>query len=71
MTGSKRRDYLISEPFDLCSSTVLMQLPNAGLHHGPSYQQCDRRPSTEEGDTNSYGQPLECLSPCNTFMGRS
>uniref|UniRef100_A0A665TSA1 Ig-like domain-containing protein n=1 Tax=Echeneis naucrates TaxID=173247 RepID=A0A665TSA1_ECHNA len=70
LTSPKRRDYFLSEHFDLCSSTVLMQLPNANLHHGPSHQQSDRRPSVEEVDLNNYGQPHECISPCNTFMGR-
>lgn len=48
-----------------------MQLPNASLHQGPSTQQTDRRPSVEEGEANDYGRPHECLSPCNTFMGKS
>ncbi|KAI3366899.1 hypothetical protein L3Q82_009540, partial [Scortum barcoo] len=69
LTRSKRKDYFLSEHFDLCSSTVLMQLPNASLHHGPPHQQSDRRPSMEEGDANDYGGPHECLSPSNTFMG--
>lgn len=68
---SKKRDYFLSEHFDLCSSTVLMQLPNASLHHGSSHQQSDRRPSMEEGEANTYRRPHECLSPSNTFMGRS
>ncbi|KAG7497711.1 leucine-rich repeats and immunoglobulin-like domains protein 3 [Solea senegalensis] len=69
LTGSKRRDYLLTEHFDLCSSTVLMQLPNASLHSGPSHQQSERRPSVEEGDAKDYGRLHECLSPCNNFMG--
>lgn len=71
LTSSKRRDYFLSEHFDLCSSTVLMQLPNANLHHGPTHQQSDRRPSVEEGEATDCGRPHECLAPCNTFMGRS
>uniref|UniRef100_A0A669E0Q2 Leucine-rich repeats and immunoglobulin-like domains 3 n=1 Tax=Oreochromis niloticus TaxID=8128 RepID=A0A669E0Q2_ORENI len=27
--------------------------------------------NSREGDTIDYGRPNECLSPCNTFMGRS
>ncbi|KAK2858804.1 hypothetical protein Q5P01_003424 [Channa striata] len=69
LTSSKRRDYFLSDHLDVCSSTVLMQLPNASLVHSSSHQQSDRRPSTEEGDLNDYGRPHECLSPCNTFMG--
>lgn len=68
---SKKRDYFLSEHFDLYSSTVLMQLPNASLHHGSSHQQSDRQPSVEEGEANNYRRPHECLSPSNTFMGRS
>lgn len=71
LTNSKRRDYFLTEHFDLCSSTVLTQLPNASLHHASSYHQSDHRSSVEEGDTVDYGRPNECLSPCNTFMGRS
>ncbi|KAL3977460.1 biotinidase [Sarotherodon galilaeus] len=69
LTNSKRRDYFLTEHFDLCSSTVLTQLPNASLHHASSYHQSDHRSSVEEGDTIDYGRPNECLSPCNTFMG--
>lgn len=71
LTNSKRRDYFLTEHFDLCSSTVLTQLPNASLHHASSYHQSDHRSSVEEGDTVDYGRPNECLPPCNTFMGRS
>ncbi|XP_077355022.1 leucine-rich repeats and immunoglobulin-like domains protein 3 [Festucalex cinctus] len=66
LTRSKRRDYLLSEPFDLCSSTILMQLPNAGLHLG---QQTGRRPSMEEAEEADYGRPHECPPPYNSFMG--
>ncbi|CAB1414290.1 unnamed protein product [Pleuronectes platessa] len=69
LPSSKRRDYFLSEHFDVCSSTVLMQLPSAGLHHGSSHQPSDRRPSTEEEDLSDYGRPHECPAPCNTFMG--
>ncbi|XP_031721676.1 leucine-rich repeats and immunoglobulin-like domains protein 3 isoform X2 [Anarrhichthys ocellatus] len=69
LTNSKMRDYFLSEHFDLCSSSVLMQLPNASLHHGPPPQQSDRRPSAEEVEANDYGKPHECLSPSNNFMG--
>jgi len=68
-SNSKMRDYFLSERFDLCSSSVLMQLPNAGLHRGPSPQQRDRRPSNEEVEASDYGKPHEGLS--NAFMGRS
>uniref|UniRef100_A0A7N8XL62 Leucine rich repeats and immunoglobulin like domains 3 n=1 Tax=Mastacembelus armatus TaxID=205130 RepID=A0A7N8XL62_9TELE len=69
LASSKRRDYFLSEHFDLCSSTVLMQLPNASLHQGSS--QNERQQPVEEGDMNDCGRPQECLSPYNTFMGRS
>lgn len=69
LTSSKKRDYVLSEHFDLCTSTVLMQLPKANLLHGPSHQQSNPRPSVEEEETN--GKPHECVPPCNTFMGRS
>ncbi|XP_061570569.1 leucine-rich repeats and immunoglobulin-like domains protein 3 [Cololabis saira] len=62
---SKRRDYFLSEHFDLCSSSVLMQLPNAGLQpqHG------ERRPSAEDGDAADPGKPPESVGSSNTFMG--
>ncbi|XP_061839612.1 leucine-rich repeats and immunoglobulin-like domains protein 3 [Nerophis lumbriciformis] len=63
LTRSRRRDY---EPLDLCSSAILMQLPNASLHLGPSHQQPGRRPSIEEGEAANYD---ECLPPSNSFMG--
>ncbi|XP_019751965.1 leucine-rich repeats and immunoglobulin-like domains protein 3 [Hippocampus comes] len=69
LNRSKRRDYLLSEPFDLCSSTILMQLPNASLHLGPSHQQIGRRPSMEEAEAANYGRPHECPPPYNSFMG--
>ncbi|XP_051911931.1 leucine-rich repeats and immunoglobulin-like domains protein 3 [Hippocampus zosterae] len=69
LNRSKRRDYLLSEPFDLCSSTILMQLPNASLHLGPSHQQTGRRPSMEEAEAANYGRPHECPPPYNSFMG--
>ncbi|XP_061124203.1 leucine-rich repeats and immunoglobulin-like domains protein 3 [Syngnathus typhle] len=65
LTRPKRQDYLLSEPFDLCSSTILMQLPNASLHLGPSHQQTGRRPSMEELEPSDY----ECPPPYNSFMG--
>ncbi|XP_077450556.1 leucine-rich repeats and immunoglobulin-like domains protein 3 [Stigmatopora argus] len=60
LTRSKRKDCLLSEPFDLCSSTILMQLPNAGLHHGSSHQQTE---------TANYGRPNDCPHPYSSFMG--
>uniref|UniRef100_UPI003AAFCCC6 leucine-rich repeats and immunoglobulin-like domains protein 3 n=1 Tax=Centroberyx gerrardi TaxID=166262 RepID=UPI003AAFCCC6 len=74
LTGSRRKDCfpcggLLSDPFDLCSSGVLMQLPNAGLHLGPAHQQGDRPPSADEGDGSDYGRTHERLSPSSTFMG--
>lgn len=71
LTSPKKRDYFLSEHFDLCSSSVLMQLPNASLHHSLYSQHSDRRASMEEGDAGDYGRAHECLSPSNTFMGTS
>ncbi|KAF3859103.1 hypothetical protein F7725_021502 [Dissostichus mawsoni] len=69
LSSSKMKDYFLSEHFDLCSSSVLMQLPNASLHLGPPHQQSDRRTSMEEAEANVYGKPHEGLSPSSTFMG--
>uniref|UniRef100_G3Q5W8 Leucine-rich repeats and immunoglobulin-like domains 3 n=2 Tax=Gasterosteus aculeatus TaxID=69293 RepID=G3Q5W8_GASAC len=69
LTNSKMRDYFLSEHLDLCSSSVLMQLPNASLHLGLPPQQSERRPSGEEVGGSDYGKPHEGLSPPNTFMG--
>lgn len=66
LTSSKKKDYFLSEHFDLCSSAILMQLPKSNLVHGQS--QGDRRSSVEEGEANR--RPHECLAPNNTFMGR-
>ncbi|XP_061663502.1 leucine-rich repeats and immunoglobulin-like domains protein 3 [Syngnathoides biaculeatus] len=66
---TKRMDYILSEPFDLCSSTILMQLPNAGLHLGPSTHHNGRRPSMEEAEPANYGQANESPPPYNGFMG--
>lgn len=71
LTSPKKRDYFLSEHFDLCSSSVLMQLPNASLHHSLYNQHSDRRASMEEGDAGDYWRAHECLSPSNTFMGTS
>uniref|UniRef100_A0AAQ4PIQ1 Leucine rich repeats and immunoglobulin like domains 3 n=1 Tax=Gasterosteus aculeatus aculeatus TaxID=481459 RepID=A0AAQ4PIQ1_GASAC len=71
LTNSKMRDYFLSEHLDLCSSSVLMQLPNASLHLGLPPQQSERRPSGEEVGGSDYGKPHEGLSPPNTFMGES
>lgn len=67
LPSSKRRDYLLSEPFDLCSSSVLMQMPNGSLHRGQTQQYSECQLSVDDGDPNDYG--TECLSPYNTFMG--
>ncbi|XP_020782130.1 leucine-rich repeats and immunoglobulin-like domains protein 3 [Boleophthalmus pectinirostris] len=67
LPSSKRRDYLLSEPFDLCSSSVLMQMPNGSLHNGQSLQHSERHVSVDEGDTSDYG--TESLPSYNTFMG--
>ncbi|XP_041833581.1 leucine-rich repeats and immunoglobulin-like domains protein 3 [Melanotaenia boesemani] len=69
LTNSKRKDYFLSEHFDLCSSTALLQLPNASLHYDPSHLQSDCQLSTDDLDVVDYGRPHECISPCNTFMG--
>lgn len=67
LPSSKRKDYLLSESFDLCSSAVLMQVPNGCLHSGQAQQNSERHLSVDEGEPNDYG--TECLSPYNTFMG--
>ncbi|XP_028256007.1 leucine-rich repeats and immunoglobulin-like domains protein 3 isoform X2 [Parambassis ranga] len=69
LTSSKRRDYFLSEHFDLCSSAIMVQLPNTSQHHNLSHQQSNRRPSIEEGEVIDYGRPHDFPSPCNTFMG--
>ncbi|KAM9328840.1 leucine-rich repeats and immunoglobulin-like domains protein 3 [Pholidichthys leucotaenia] len=69
LTNPKRRDCFLSEPFDLCSAAILMQLPNTGLPHDSSTHQNDHRPPVEDGDAVSYGRPHECLTPCSSFMG--
>ncbi|XP_029901992.1 leucine-rich repeats and immunoglobulin-like domains protein 3 [Myripristis murdjan] len=74
LTTSRRKDYLpcggaLSDPFDLCSSSILMQLPNASLHRGSLHPHADRRPSTDEVDGTDYVRPHERVSPSSTFMG--
>ncbi|XP_037552186.1 leucine-rich repeats and immunoglobulin-like domains protein 3 [Nematolebias whitei] len=69
LTNSKRKDFLLPDYFDLCPSTVLMQLPNPSKHQDASHQQSDCNPPFENGDVVSYGRPHENVSPCNTFMG--
>ncbi|XP_056158051.1 leucine-rich repeats and immunoglobulin-like domains protein 3, partial [Lampris incognitus] len=75
LTRSKMRDLYqhgggtLSDPFDHCASTFLMQLPNASLHQAPPQQHGDRPPSMYEGDAGDYGRPHERLSPSSTFMG--
>lgn len=76
LTTSRRKDYLpcggaLSDPFDLCSSSILMQLPNASLHRGSLHPHADRRPSTDEADGTDYVRPHERVSPSGTFMGES
>lgn len=68
LTSSKKKDYFLSEHFDLCSSAVLMQLPKSNAAHGPSHQQSDPRPSAEEGEASR--RPQECFPASSTFMGR-
>lgn len=68
LTSAKRKDYFLSEHFDLCSSAVLMQLPKSNAAHGPSHQQSELRPSAEEGEASR--RLHECLPPSSTFMGR-
>lgn len=65
LSSSKKKDYFLSEHFDLCSSAVLMQLPKANVAPGPSHPQSDPRPPVEEGE-GSRRAP-ECPP---TFMGR-
>lgn len=67
----KKRDYFLSEHFDLCSSSVLTQFPNPTLHHSLYSQHSDNRASVEEGDAGDYGRAQGSLSPSNTFMGKS
>nr|XP_015809178.2 leucine-rich repeats and immunoglobulin-like domains protein 3 [Nothobranchius furzeri] len=66
---TKRKEFLLSEYFDLCPSTVLMQLPNTSKNQELSHQQCDFSPSFEKGETVNYGRPHENSSPYNTFLG--
>lgn len=75
LTSSKRRDCYpcggpMSDPYNHCSSSVLMQLPNGSLHR-PPHKQGDRPPSVDDGEGSDYGRAHERLSPSNTFMGRS
>lgn len=67
LSGSKKRDYFLSEHLDLCSSAVLMQLPKPGDGHAPPPQQGDPRPPPEDGEARR--RPLDRLPPGNTFMG--
>uniref|UniRef100_A0A3Q2ZJP1 Leucine-rich repeats and immunoglobulin-like domains 3 n=1 Tax=Kryptolebias marmoratus TaxID=37003 RepID=A0A3Q2ZJP1_KRYMA len=70
LTSPKRKDFLLPDFFDLCPSTVLMQLPGSSKHQDPSHLQSDCSPPFENGDVVSYGRPHQNLSTCNTFMGR-
>lgn len=67
LSGSRKKDYFLSEHLDLCSSAVLMQLPKPSIGHAPPPQQGDPRPPPEEGETRR--RPLDCLLPVGTFMG--
>lgn len=67
LSSSKKKDYFLSEHFDLCSSAILMQLPKANVAPGPSHPRSDPRPSVEEGEASRRAH--EC-PPGNTFMGR-
>lgn len=71
LTSPKKREYFLSEHFDLCSSSILTQLPNPSLHHKLFSQHSDHRVSMEEGDAGDYEGAQGSLSPSNTFMGKS
>ncbi|XP_053718209.1 leucine-rich repeats and immunoglobulin-like domains protein 3 [Synchiropus splendidus] len=63
----QRRDYFLSETYDLCSSPGIMQFPNGSLHRGTIYKQDDRRTSTES-DPNEGSE--DCIPPSySSFMG--
>lgn len=68
LSSSKKKDYLLSEHVDLCSSAVLMQLPTWSAAQGPPHQQSEPRPPAEEGDASR--RPRDCLPLSSTFMGR-
>eukprot|EP00066_Takifugu_rubripes_P007453 XP_003973018.1 PREDICTED: leucine-rich repeats and immunoglobulin-like domains protein 3 [Takifugu rubripes] len=66
LSSSNKKDYFLSEHFNLCSSAILMQLPKANAAHGPSHPQGDPRPPAEEGEASRRAH--EC-PPGSTFMG--
>lgn len=68
LSSSKKKDYLLSEHGDLCSSAVLMQLPTWSAAPGPPHQQSEPRPPAEEGDASR--RPHDCLPLSSAFMGR-
>uniref|UniRef100_A0A8C5EIS6 Ig-like domain-containing protein n=1 Tax=Gouania willdenowi TaxID=441366 RepID=A0A8C5EIS6_GOUWI len=70
-TLPKKRDLFMSDHYDLCSSNVLMQLPNASLYHSLPRQPTECHTSMEDAEVMDYSRPRECLTPCSTFMGRS
>ncbi|KAL0962863.1 hypothetical protein UPYG_G00346480 [Umbra pygmaea] len=75
LTSSKRRDcypcgVALQDPFDHGSPSVLMQMPNGSLCHGPAHLEGHSPSSMDEGDESIYGRPQETkLSSSTTFMG--
>ncbi|KAM4711658.1 leucine-rich repeats and immunoglobulin-like domains protein 3 isoform 1-T1 [Anableps anableps] len=69
LTKPKKMDFLLSEHFDVCSPSLVMQLPNTSLSQGPAPQQRERQTAMDEEDALDCGKPHKCVSPCNTFMG--
>lgn len=67
LSSSNKKDYFLSEHFDLCSSAILMQLPKANVAAGPPHPQSDPRPPVEEGDASRRAHEGP---PGSTFMGR-
>lgn len=70
LTKPKTMDILLSEHFDVCPPSLVMQLPNTSLHQDPAPQQRDRQTTADEEDAFDCGKPHKCVSPCNTFMGK-
>ncbi|XP_043964410.1 leucine-rich repeats and immunoglobulin-like domains protein 3 [Gambusia affinis] len=69
LTKPKTMDILLSEHFDVCSPSLVMQLRNTSLNQDPAPQQRDRQTTVDEEDAFDCGKPHKCVSPCNTFMG--
>lgn len=68
LSRSLKKDYFLSEHFDLCSSAVLMQLPKPNAAQGPSHQPSEPRGPAEEGAASR--RALQHPPPSSTFMGR-